>query len=124
MKHVTRICLVSVAFVAVACGDGNKGSDSETTTAAPSAEKKDAAEPTPKADLPDAATRSDRARFFKAYLAAGGREVLAPELAEWGARGIGQRVAEQLAAREAKKARRHAKGYARPAPTDLSALQE
>lgn len=60
------------------------------------------------ADLPAAATRTDRARFFRAYLDAGGAEVLADELAAWGARGLGQRVAERLAARAAAKARRAA----------------
>ena len=48
--------------------------------------------------------------------------MLAAELEAWGARGLGQRVASALAKREAKKARRHARGAARPAPTDLSAL--
>lgn len=60
------------------------------------------------ADLPPAATRADRARFFRAYLEAGGAEVLEAELAAWGARGLGQRVAERLAARAAAKARRAA----------------
>lgn len=75
------------------------------------------------ADLPPAATRTDRARFFRAYLEAGGREVLAPELDAWGARGVGREVARRLAARARAKARRQARKIARPAPTDLSALE-
>lgn len=71
------------------------------------------------ADLPPAATRTDRLRFFRAYLEAGGREVLAEDLAAWGARGIGRRVAARLAERAAAKARRLAKRPPRPAPTDL-----
>lgn len=61
------------------------------------------------ADLPPGASRTDRARFFRAYLAAGGDAVLAPELAAWGALGLGRRVAERLAARAAAKARRAAR---------------
>ncbi len=74
------------------------------------------------ADLPPAATRTDRARFFRAYLEAGGQDVLARELTAWGPRGLGRKVAERLAARARAKARRQARKVARPAPTDLSAL--
>lgn len=75
------------------------------------------------ADLPREATRTDRARFFRAYLQAGGAEVLAPELAAWGPRGLGQRVAALLEEKARAKARRLAAGIARPAPTDVSALR-
>jgi tRNA A-37 threonylcarbamoyl transferase component Bud32 len=74
------------------------------------------------ADLPPAATRTDRLRFFRAYLAAGGAQVLAPELDAWGAIGIGRKVGERLAARMAAKAKRQARRVAKPAPTDLGAL--
>ena len=75
------------------------------------------------ADLPPAATRTDRARWFAAYLAAGGDDVLAPELAAWGARGLGRRVALGLAHKAARKAKRlRRRGHRRPAPTDLRAL--
>lgn len=75
------------------------------------------------ADLPAQATRTDRARFFRAYLQAGGDEVLAPELAAWGARGLGRRVGVLLAEKARKKALRLAAGIARPAPTDVGALR-
>jgi Lipopolysaccharide kinase (Kdo/WaaP) family len=75
------------------------------------------------ADLPPAATRADRARFFRAYLDNGGREVLAPELEAWGAVGIGRRVAEGLQAKAEAKARRQARRIAQPQPTNLAALE-
>ncbi len=75
------------------------------------------------ADLPTQATRSDRLRFFRAYLAEGGRSVLAPELQAWGERGLGGQVGEGLAKRAAAKARRMARsGHAQPEPTDLATL--
>ncbi|MBL4844979.1 MAG: hypothetical protein JKY65_05605 [Planctomycetes bacterium] len=49
------------------------------------------------ADLPEQATRSDRLRFFRAYLEAGGTGVLADELQAWGERGLGERVGAGLA---------------------------
>lgn len=75
------------------------------------------------ADLPPAATRTDRARFFRAYLEAGGRDVLARDLEAWGARGLGRRIGQRLAARAQAKQRRLARRIARPDPTDLSALE-
>ena len=75
-------------------------------------------------DLPAQATRTDRLRFWRAYREAGGREVFAPELAAWGERGLGQRVAAGLAARAERKARRLARrGHARPAQTNIAALE-
>lgn len=75
------------------------------------------------ADLPPAATRTDRLRFFRAYLAAGGWEVFAPELARWGERGLGARVAAGLRDKARRKATRAARrGHRRPQPTDVSAL--
>ncbi|MGE0711375.1 MAG: lipopolysaccharide kinase InaA family protein [Planctomycetota bacterium] len=75
-------------------------------------------------DLPPGATRTDRLRFWRAYLAAGADEVLAPELARWGERGIGRRVGEALAARAAAKAARIARrSHLRPEPTNLEALE-
>lgn len=74
-------------------------------------------------DLPAQATRSDRCRFWQAYLAAGGERVLAKELEEWGARGLGQRVGALLEEKAARKARRMARKAKRPKPTDLGPLQ-
>lgn len=75
-------------------------------------------------DLPAQATRSDRLRFWRAYLEAGGRDVLAAELAAWGERGLGQRVGAGLAARAERKARRMARrGHARPVQTNIAALE-
>lgn len=74
------------------------------------------------ADLPAAATRTDRLRAFRAYLEAGGDMVLARELEAWGERGLGREVARRLADRAAAKARRLARRPPRPAPTDLGAL--
>ena len=76
------------------------------------------------ADLPQQATRSDRLRFFRAYLAAGGRGVLAAELEAWGERGLGARVGEGLAKRARAKVKRMARrDHARPEPIDLKALK-
>lgn len=76
------------------------------------------------ADLPPQATRSDRLRFFRAYLAAGGRTVLAPELQAWGERGLGIQVGEGLARRAQAKASRMARrSHARPVPLDLKTLE-
>ena len=75
------------------------------------------------ADLPAQATRSDRARFFRAYLAAGGDSVLRAELEAWGARGLGRRVGALLEEKARAKARRLAGGIPRPVPTDVSALR-
>jgi tRNA A-37 threonylcarbamoyl transferase component Bud32 len=75
------------------------------------------------ADLPPAATRADRARFFRAYLQAGGDRVLASELSELGKIGIGRRVAAALRKRAEAKARRLAKRPPRPEPTNVSALE-
>lgn len=75
-------------------------------------------------DLPETATRTDRLRFWKAYLDAGARAVLAPELEAWGERGLGQRVGEGLRQRAEAKARRQAKKVKQPQPTDLSALKQ
>jgi tRNA A-37 threonylcarbamoyl transferase component Bud32 len=75
-------------------------------------------------DLPAAATRTDRLRFWRAYLEAGGQQVLAAELSEWGERGLGQRVATALEERARAKARRLAKrAHKRPPPTNLLALE-
>ncbi|MEZ6186013.1 MAG: lipopolysaccharide kinase InaA family protein [Planctomycetota bacterium] len=80
------------------------------------------------ADLPPQATKSDRLRFFRAYLRAGGDRVLAAELAAWGERGLGQRVAAGLAEKarrkQARRARRERKGERDVLPTDLSALED
>ncbi len=54
------------------------------------------------------ATRADRLRFFRAYLEAGGSEVLAPELAALGLAGLSACVAERLAERRARRARQAA----------------
>jgi tRNA A-37 threonylcarbamoyl transferase component Bud32 len=71
------------------------------------------------ADLPRQATRADRGRFWRAYLDAGGREVLAAELETLGARGLGREVARRLEARMRAKAARAARRIERPAPTRL-----
>jgi len=71
------------------------------------------------ADLPRQATRADRGRFWRAYLEAGGREVLAAELETLGARGLGREVARRLAARMRAKAARQARRIDKPAPTRL-----
>lgn len=77
------------------------------------------------ADLPEQATKTDRLRFFRAYLAAGGRSVLAPELQALGERGLGREVGEGLAKRAAAKAKRMARrGHAQPKPIDVATLAD
>lgn len=55
------------------------------------------------------ATRTDRLRFFEAYLEAGGSEVLAPELQALGMPGLAARVTERLARRVAERVARRAR---------------
>lgn len=127
LKH--RDLAVQNLLVRPRSGDGAGGwdvwvIDLDEVRAAPMSREEKLRALTQLADLPPAATRTDRARFFRAYLEAGGAEVLARELERWGARGLGQRVAERLVARAEAKARRQARRVARPKPTDLTALEK
>ena len=68
------------------------------------------------------ATRSDRLRFFRAYLNAGGREVLGSELALYGVRQLGQLVGSGILARARARTTRRANRDGPPRPPSLDAL--
>jgi tRNA A-37 threonylcarbamoyl transferase component Bud32 len=70
------------------------------------------------ADLPRWATRADLLRGFRAYLDAGGRDVLAPELAEKGERWIVAQVSRGLVERAKAKQRRAAERARRSGKTE------
>jgi hypothetical protein len=63
-------------------------------------------------------TRTDRLRFFQAYLRAGGREVLASELADYGVRGLGALVGQGIEARARARHLRRASRDRPPRPPD------
>ncbi len=67
------------------------------------------------------ATRSDRLRFFLAYLEAGGRDVLANDLALYGMRQLGRLVGEGIALRARARTTRRASRDAPPRPPSLDA---